>query len=472
MSNPYPPLTTEEVLAATGGVLVGGEGGRTFRGVSIDSRTIVPGNLFVALKGERFDGHDFAAAAARGGAAGLVVDRDIQGVPSGTTVILVRDTVRALGDLARYWRGRFAVPVLAVTGSAGKTTTKEMAAAVLGLDRSVLKTEGNLNNLIGLPLTLLGLAGHHEAAVLELGTNTPGEIARLTQIAAPTAAVITNIGPAHLEGFGSLEGVRREKTDLFLTMPPGGDVAVNNDDPLLRDYASARHRRRVTFGLSPGSLVTARNIAPSPGGGLSFELIVGGEGGPMTLPVAGRHNLSNALAAAAAAWILGAAPVRIREGLAAFRPVKGRMEIVKLANGSYLVDDSYNANPLSVAEALGAVRELKGTGRALVVLGDMLELGAGAADWHRKIGALLAETGTDEVFLKGDFAPETAAGAREGGMAAARIHEFSDPEEAAGLILSVAAPGDWILVKGSRRMKMDAVAALIAARAGRGEERA
>ena len=455
-------LSVPEVLRAARGSLAGdGPSTAVFRGVSTDSRTIAKGNLFVCLKGENFDGHRFAAAAVAAGASGLVVRADAEAALAGLSravpVIRVRDTLRALGDIARFWRVKIGVPVIAITGSTGKTTTKEMTAAILAQTGNVLKTEGNFNNQIGLPLTLLRLNRRQEAAVVELGTNQPGEIGRLTRIAVPDIGVITNIGPAHLEKLKSLDRIRREKSDLFRKMPGSGTAVMNADDASLRFLSGCWKGKRMTFGLRAEADITAGNIRKKQPLGIAFTLKFGRARVAAELNAPGEHNLYNALAAAAAAASFGADLDTIRRGLASFRPLAGRFEIHALRNGAYLIDDAYNANPLSVREALKALQGLKGRRRSAVVLGDMLELGGQAGKLHAGIGRLMAGAGIDRVFLKGDHGRATARGAIAGGLAADRISFYERSGEVLDGLRSFLKKGDWVLVKGSRRMKMEEV---------------
>jgi len=465
-----PLFSIDDVLAATGGTLQGGlpREGILFEGVSTDSRQCSSGNLFVALEGETFDGHNYLDQAIQKGAAGLLIHRRNEKTPRNLPVMLVRDTLQALGDLAHFWRRKFSPTILAITGSSGKTTTKEMAAAILGAGRKILKTEGNFNNLIGLPLTLFNLSHDHTAAILELGTNQRGEIARLTRIAAPEIGLITNIGPAHLEGFANIAGVAEEKKDLFLNMPRSGTIIVNHDDPFLRKSGDAWAGRCISFGLKEGTDVGAEKITYRHARGTSFILHVGEEHQEVSMPIAGEHHVMNALAAAASAWAAGATIADIGRGLTNFSPVPGRMEVLLLNNGVLVINDTYNANPSSVGEALKTLKTLKGKGRSVVVLGDMLELGDQEEIWHQEIGSLLADTGVDRVYLRGRFSGATAAGASKQGLPASSIILREDPEGIASDILSYAKDGDWILVKGSRRMKMEAIVEMMVSQAGRG----
>jgi UDP-N-acetylmuramoyl-tripeptide--D-alanyl-D-alanine ligase len=467
MTDTVPVLSAEEILKATGGNPLRGGSDWSCRGVSTDTRTLTAGNLFIALKGENFDGHDCLAEAAEHGAAGLLIRTDtaekVAVVAKVIPAIGVSDTLKALGSLAGDWRRRFPIPLVAITGSSGKTTTKEMVAAIAARSRNILKTEGNLNNQIGLPLTLLRLRKKHELVIVEMGTNSPGEIATLAAIAAPDVGLITNIGPAHLEGLGSLDAIRQEKGALFEIMAGRGTVILNDSDPAIKLLAGRWRGKRVSFGLSPGTDVTARKIEPAGALGSRFNLFINGIGTPVFLAVAGEHNVMNALAAAAAAWALGFDLHGIAAGLAAFRPVPGRTEIRQLENGAFLMLDTYNANPASVREAIITMQGLRGSGSAIAILGDMLELGEQSERLHQEVGTLIAETNIDDLFLKGTLTKALADGAIRRGFPAERITFFENPEEVVSFLQSRLKEGDWILIKGSRKMKMEAVAANIIA---------
>lgn len=458
-------MTISEVLRATGGDLIRGESEKTFQGVSTDSRHLQEGNLFLCLRGENFDGHRFLAAAASAGAAGFVIQKDaaeeLFRAQEKRPVILVEDTLEALGAIARFWRRKLDVPVIAITGSSGKTTTREMAAGILGLTKKVLKTEGNFNNRVGLPLTLLRLTGRHDVAVLEMGTNMPGEIGCLTRIAEPGIGLITNIGAAHLEKLKSLAGIREEKGALFENMDRTGVAVINRDDKALGLLGRRWQGKRITFGWKQGADVSAREVQKKGQAGIAFLLRAGQEERPVRLQVSGEHNLYNALGAAAAALVFGADLESIGQGLESFRGVSGRFEIHALQNGAHVIDDTYNANPVSVREALKTLKELRGGGDSAVILGDMLELGSRAGAWHKKTGRVIAETGVKSLLLMGDHGRQTAAGALEGGMTAARILFFESPEQVRDQLQSSLKAGDWVLVKGSRKMKMERIVRMI-----------
>ena len=455
-----PEFLLEDVLKATAGNLIAGTSEKTFYGISTDSRLVKKGNLFVALKGEKFDGHDFIKQALQQGAAGIMVSNAESSknlTDKSVAVIKVADTLIAFGDLAQEWRTRFPITVIGLTGSSGKTTTKEMIAAIIGRKKNIVKTEGNLNNLIGLPQTIFRITGQHELAILEMGTNIRGEIKRLTQIAEPDIGLITNVGPAHLAGFGSIDVVREEKGDLFLNMSPSGTIIVNIDDKAVAFCAERWTGRKVTFSMSPNADVTVNDIKINGIKGMSFNLIIGENTQKVEMKIVGLHHVNNAMAAAATACAVGVDIKTIAEGLAEFRPFSGRMEMIKLNNGSFLLDDSYNANPASVREALMTLKDLKVHHNGYVFLGDMLELGAESEEMHRKIGMLIATIGINALFLQGDFSKVTAAGAIEGGLSPENIFSLSGEDNSIHYLKENLKKGDWILVKGSRGMKMEKI---------------
>jgi len=464
-SGNLPAFTVDELVQATGGVPVRGDGGRIISGVCTDSRAMHVGSLFIPLVGDRFDGHDFLARAAQCGASCVLVahshserERD---VPERCAVIQVADTLRALGDIARYHRLRFNVPLVAVTGSSGKTTTKEMICSILGRVMRVLKNRGNYNNLIGLPLTLLEMNIHYDGAVVEMGTNQRGEIARLTEIARPDVGVITNVGPAHLEGFGSLDVVAEEKGALFAGLTANGTAVVNAGDERVKGEARRWSGALVVYGMDDiakdGAAygVTARDIRAVPGGGISFRIVLGDEEHAVRLQTMGRHNVENALAAAAVCRALGCEAETIAGGLADFTGVPGRMAVVPLRNGVRVIDDSYNANPASLRASLDALADVAAEGQRFVVLGDMLELGEAAAERHEEAGRDIAASRVTVLFLEGEHAGHVAAGARAAGMPDKAITIPSDTGVFAATIRTSVRKGDWILVKGSRRMAME-----------------
>jgi UDP-N-acetylmuramoyl-tripeptide--D-alanyl-D-alanine ligase len=430
-----------------GGRLAGHD--RAVDSISIDSRVLSAGALFVALKGEHADGHDFAAAAAARGASGLLVEREL---PIDLPQVVVPDVLAALAACARARRREFPGPVVAVTGSNGKTTTKEMIGAILALRGPALLTRGNLNNHIGVPLTLLSLRAAHTHAVVEMGANHRGEIAHLASIAQPGIGIVTNAGAAHLEGFGSLDGVAEGKGELFAALPRDGVAILNADDRYASRWRSlAAGREIVTFGLDDADYA-ARKVRSSLEQGvprLEFDLVAPGGTARVELALAGMHNLRNALGAAAAAQKAGASLEEVAAGLRAVRPVKGRLEFRPAVNGAVLVDDSYNANPGSLKAGLDACRSFAGS--RWLVLGDMMELGTAAEDLHREIGAYARESGVERLLAVG---PRAKRAADEFGAGGAWFESVEDLiiEARRSLRADVA-----VLVKGSRANRLERV---------------
>jgi UDP-N-acetylmuramoyl-tripeptide--D-alanyl-D-alanine ligase len=386
----------------------------------------------------------------------------------GKFLLRVDDTLKALGDLARAWRRRHSrVEVVAITGSNGKTTTKEMAARVLAGRFRVLQTEGNLNNLIGLPLVLLRLSPDHEVAVLEMGMNLAGEIRRLKEIAEPRVSLITNIARAHLEFLGSLEGVARAKGELWEDLRADDWIAVNRDDPWVANLAGAVRCRKKTFGIREPAEISAEELGTEAGRGIRFSLKLNGEKRSVRLNAFGRHNVYNALGAASLAAILGLSLEEIGAGLGKFQPYAGRGKIYRLGRNLHLLDDTYNANPDSLEATLLAFGEMKAGSRGLVVLGDMLELGPGTAAFHVQAGKRAGELGFGHLFFLGDQREQLAEGARSAGMDEARIHSFADPQKVLESLEEAVEEGDWILVKGSRRMRLERMVEELVKRLGK-----
>lgn len=450
-------FTIEEIARATGGTVFGNAVGR-ISAVTTDSRRVNGGELFVPLRGERFDGHDFIPEAAdRGVKVFIAGSYWIEGneVPPGTTVVAVNDTLSALGDLAAFHRRRFHIPVVGVTGSNGKTTVKEMLASILSLTGKGLKTAGNLNNLVGLPQMLFQLTESDRWVVLEMGMSEPGEIDRLAEIAAPEVGIITNAYAAHLESMGSVEAVARAKGELFLRLPVGGCAVYNADAPLITLLPSPAGVKRISFGLHGGD-ISAGAMEKMELHGQRFILNLPGRELPVNLKALGLHNVSNALAAAAAASALGVAPELIVRGLEQFSPYDKRFNLEEL-DGIVLIDDSYNANPASMGAALTTLREIRAKGRAIAVLGDMLELGEAAKEAHLELGKVAASC-VEHLYLMGDMAETVADGARKGGLLEENMIIAKSHEEILANLRRCVAAGDFILVKGSRGMGMEAVA--------------
>lgn len=439
-------LTLSQAAVAYGGTLLYPD--CRFSRVSTDTRTLARGELFVALRGETYDGHLFLKEVAND-ACGLVVQYPDRQVDKPQWV--VPDTVVALGQLAKLARDQFDGPLIALTGSSGKTTVKEMLASILTCVAPVLATRGNLNNHIGVPKTLLALAKEHRYAVLEMGASGPGEIAYLVSLARPTIALVNNVMPAHVEGFGSLAGVAAAKGEIYGGLDASGTAVINLDEPWARDW-----RRKlpcmnvVTFSLEQeGADVGASNIRFDHRGNPAFTLHVAGEELPVSLPAPGRHNVSNALAAAACALAAGISPTTIAAGLEAIQTVSGRMEFKDGPRGSTVIDDSYNANPGSVKAAIDVLGALDG--QRLLVLGDMAELGPEARALHREVGEYAQATGIDQLLATGQLSKEAVAGFGEQGQ------WFADKDALVRHLRKTLDENTTALVKGSRSAAMDEV---------------
>ncbi|MGE0370527.1 MAG: UDP-N-acetylmuramoyl-tripeptide--D-alanyl-D-alanine ligase [Gammaproteobacteria bacterium] len=444
-------MMLSELARLVGGELRGAD--RRFDAVGTDTRTLGAGTLFVALRGGNFDAHEFLAAAAARGAVAALVERD---GAAGLPVVRVADTRVALGRLARAWRDRFAIPLVAVTGSNGKTTVKGMLAAILGVRGSCLSTRGNLNNDIGVPLTLLNLRSDNRSAVIEMGANHPGDIEYLTGLARPTVALITNAAPAHLAGFGDITGVARAKGEIFSGLFPDGFAVINADDPRegLWRVMAAPHRI-VSFGLRYAADVTARDLHLNAALGCSFTLATPAGEAAVELALSGRHNVMNALAAAAAAYAAGASMADIVHGLEAMRAVDGRLQLKRGIGAARVIDDTYNANPGSVKAALEVLAVSGAGGDRILVLGDMGELGNAGQALHEQVGRQARAIGVTRVYAVGELA-RTVAGAFGKGAA-----HFPDQDALIAALradlAAVAQAPVTVLVKGSRSMRMERV---------------
>ncbi len=460
-------FTIGEIARIIGATLKGNSDA-VLAGISTDSRSISPGQLFVPLTGENFNGHDFIQAVAAKGAAASLAESDWSTpvtLPQNFIILRVADTLRALGDIAAAQRKRHHPKMFAITGSNGKTTTKEMLASILAGIGAGLKTEGNLNNLVGLPGMLFRLNSQHRWCVLEMGMSKPGEIDRLAEISFPEIGVVLNVFPAHLESMGNVENVAKAKGELLLRIPDGGVAVVNADDPLVSALPSPKGVERVTFGIDSGD-IRASDISPPGVAGQTFTLDLHGDRHKIAMKTYGRHTVYSALAAAAAAFAAGTPPEIICAGLENFVLFDRRFCLEEL-NGVFLVDDSYNANPGSMKAALSAIGELKGSRRALVALGDMLEMGGNERKMHHALGIEAASV-ANRLYLYGELSSETARGALEAGMNSEDLIMGGSHAEIADHILADIEDGDFILVKGSRGMKMDKVAQRIRERKGRG----
>ncbi|MFQ5808414.1 MAG: UDP-N-acetylmuramoyl-tripeptide--D-alanyl-D-alanine ligase [Armatimonadota bacterium] len=451
-------LTVQDVADTCGGRIVHGGAGTRLAGIATDTRALRPGELFVALPGERYDGHDFLVDAAKSGALAIVGARDVRDeLPNGVAVILVEDTVRALGALAAAHRRRHDVPLVAVTGSTGKTTTKEMLRHALQQTcPPVLASEGTENNEIGVPLTLLRLDAEHRAVTLEFAMRGRGEIAYLTKVASPTVGVVTNVGSSHVGRLGSLAEVAAAKAELVSGLGREGTAVLNADDALVAGMRDVAPGPVLTFGLDSAADVTARDLRSEGWSGTTFLLQTRDEEQEVSLRLPGRHNVSNALAAAAAALAVSASLQDIAAALELFECLPGRGRLIRSPGGFTIIDDTYNASPASVRAALAVIREAPSTGRTIVALGDMLELGDSAPEAHRRAGADMAAHGIDLVLSVGEYAPEVVEGvtAAGGGTVA---HGFAGKEALLARLRAELRPDDTVLVKGSRAVGMEEI---------------
>ena len=447
------PTTLEQIAQFAGAKLESGDRDISVDKISTDSRTVKRGELFVALRGENFDGHEFVGVAAQAGAAGAIVDLGWKGkVPENFAVLRGEDTLRAYQDLAANYRKSLQLKVLAITGSNGKTSTKDFAAAVLGRRFRVTKTEGNFNNHVGLPRTILEATSSDQIAVWEIGMNHPGEVAALAQIAAPDAAIITNIGIAHIEFMGSRDAIAKEKGMLADAIGPGGWVILNADDPFSADMAS-RTRARVIFAGTTGGTVCAGEITQSANGS-DFTILEGAHRCRAQLPVPGLHMSQNALLAVAAGRAFGLSLEECAAGLAAAPLSKARLQI-KQIHGVQFIDDSYNANPDSMKAALRTLVELDADGKRIAVLGEMRELGAESERGHREVGEEAATLGIDQLIAIGEMGEIITRAAQKAGLK--KCLAVGSTSEAAETLDAIATPGDLVLVKGSRSARMERV---------------
>jgi len=445
-------FSVKEILEETEGRLISGKPSVVFSGVSTDTRAIERGSLFIAIKGPNFDGHDFISEAAKKGANGAVVSRDLPSPNADLAIIRVEDTVKAFGGIANFHRSKFDIPVIALTGSNGKTTTKEMLALVLSAKYNVLKNEGTENNFIGVPKTLLKLDKVHDMAVVELGTNHFGEIAYLADIVQPNCGIIINIGPSHLEFFGSVENIMSEKLDLLKRIGEEGFAIVNGDDSGLVSASKRLCEEVMTFGLSDSCDFIADRIRES-GYGINFALNFTHL---IKLRILGKHNIYNALAAIAAGSLYGIEVEAAAKALADFVLPKMRMEYLA-CKGIDFIFDCYNSNPLSMKSAIETLRDMDSGRRKVVVAGDMLELGESAPELHREMGKFAAKAKVDLLVSVGPLSRYILEGAQEEGIGGKALLHFENSVEAAKALKDILRQGDLVLVKGSRGMKMEEI---------------
>ncbi len=450
-------MTFHELAEVVGGRLLAGSPDQVLTGVVTDSRKVTPGCLFIPLKGEQVDGHRFIRQALLNGAAiALTEHADVEGEGGG--LILVSSTLNALHDMARHHLSKTGVKVVGVTGSVGKTTTKDMIAAVLSQRYRVLKSEGNLNTEVGLPLTIFNIEADHQVAVLEMGMRGPGEIAELCRIARPDVAVLTNISEVHLELLGSIENIALAKAEILEALSDQGVAVINADDKWVMKMSAKAPGKVITYGITHQAGAMAYEIEAMGLEGSRFSVDLDGErAGRAYLPVPGEHNVLNALAAVSVGRFFDMSFAEIKEGLASFTPSAQRLNVINLPDGSILINDSYNAGPKSVAATLGVLRDVRGDRPAIAVLGDMLELGEAAEQAHLRVGALVYSTGVDRLITRGPLARRIAKGAVDAGMAPERIRVAIGNHDALQALLDWLKPGSAVLVKGSRGMAMEEI---------------
>ena len=450
-------LTLKQLLEAVDGTLLGefDDLDTAVADVSTDSRKITPGCLFIPLEGERFDGHSFINSSLEAGAAGCLTAREREGYLPGKFYIKVRSTQRALWDLARYYKKLFPIPFVAITGSVGKTTTKDMVAAVLGARFRVHKTEGNFNNDIGVPLTLLKLERDHEVCVVEMGMDHAGEIDYLARLVEPDIALITNIGDAHIENLGSRENIFKAKCEIFPHLSRDGLAVLNGDDPMLATLRDALPQRTVFVGSGEGLDYTACDLSSDGAGHLDCRIKTPRSQFQADIPALGQHMIYPTLMAAAVAEALGMAPDEIVRGIGAFLPTKMRMNIVRCKGDIVILNDAYNANPQSMRAAAAVLGDAGQKRRKVAVVGDMKELGPGSEQFHWAVGGYFAQSGADRLIAVGDLARFMAEGAKSAGLE--QSDYFPTLDAAKNALTREVRPGATILVKASRSMAFEKV---------------
>ena len=455
-------ITLDELIKVVSGEIQLGPyaSDRMIHGISIDSRSIAEGNLFVAILGERLDGHQFVSEVAEKGATAVVIAKEKKNSIQRETfkrvaVIVVNDTKKALRDMASWYRRKFDLPTVAVTGTNGKTTTKEMIAEVLSSKYEVLRSPQSYNNLVGVPLTIFQLNSNSEALVLELGMSSPGEIGILTRISSPSVGVITNIGPAHLESMESLEKIAKAKFELPDNMPSPKTLVLNADDQILAKRIKQKKPDEtvISFSIKKKADFIADQIRANGNGYVSFKV---NRSLPVNLMLLGWHNVYNALAAFAVGSFLGLDEQKIKQGLEKCTPSQLRMELIEIGN-IRVINDSYNANPVSMEKALETLKNMKTPGKKVAVLGDMLELGEEAIDFHLEVGRKAAQVSVNLLLTVGELARFIGEGAQEAGMNSRDILTFENNEQVALCLLEKLKDGDLILVKGSRKMRMEEI---------------
>ncbi len=453
-------LTISEIVRATGGVLLSGKEDAIVSEITTDSRNTSNGALFVPLKGERFDGHEFIAMAFKNGALGCVTHSEVDmsyTVHENKCVIRVTDTLAALREIATYYRSKFPIPIVGITGSVGKTTTKDMIACVLEQKYTVLKTQGNFNNEIGVPLTIFNLENIHEIGVLEMGMSGLGEISRLVSIVKPQTAVITNIGLSHIENLGSKENILKAKMELFEQLNEDDFVILNGDDPLLFKLKGKINYKTMFFGINnPECDILAQNIIKDGDAGINFDIDIEKVRYTIKLSVMGEHNIYNALAAITIGLKYNVDIDDIIKGLFEFKSGNMRMDVFE-ANGVRVINDCYNASPASMEAGIKILKDTKSGNRKIAILGDMFELGEWSLSLHKEVGTFVANNDVDILITVGVNAANIGIGAIEAGMPKEKIMSFNSNSEAINFIKDFLKQLDIVLIKGSRGMKMEEI---------------
>ncbi len=469
-------MKTKEICDAVQGVWISGDPDKVATGISTDSRTITPGEFFIPIKGENFDGNEYILKAVGRGASGFFVQRGfvVKGIENrkDIAVIEVADPKYAMGDLAQGYLKKFNVQVIGVTGSNGKTSTKEMIASILEKAMPVLKNEGSFNNDIGVPLTLFKLTRLHKVLVIEIGMNHSGEIRRLVSICPPNIGVVTNVGEAHVEFFGSLDKIAEAKFELLEQMTDKNLAVLNAEDKRVSEFAKRTKAESIFFGIngSKSTFWSSEIQFSNDPWGVGFKLHTPGGETDIFLPILGEHQVSNALAAAAAAWQVVPDLNIIKRGLESFKPAKMRMQLIPI-KGFTLINDAYNANPRSMASALDTLNQLIPKGRKMVVLGDMRELGSQGEQAHRDIGERIAQTGDIACLITvGDAAQRIAQGAKDSSMDPSRIFTCANNQEAIDILKNDIKPGDLVLLKASRKLEFEKIANALVSWADESEE--
>lgn len=453
-------FTLTQVMQVTNAVLKKITSASIFGGVTTDTRKVEEGMLFVALKGEKFDGHDFIAEAAKKGAIGAIVNKDydvsrLEDVE--IDILAVNDTLKAYQDLAKLWRSKFSIPVIGITGSNGKTTTKDLTAAVLSGKWNVLKTQANFNNEIGLPMTLLQLNKSYDVAVVEMGMRGLGQIKLLTDIAKPTIGVITNVGETHMELLGSIENIAKAKSEMAQAIEIDGKVVLNADDEHVAKMHEVTKARPIYFGINHAADVKAFNVKTVGEGKTEFDAFIGENMAHFTLNMLGIHNVYNCLAALAVGYACGLTIEEMQKGLASFKPTAMRFEYKKVGDFN-VINDAYNASPMSTKAALSNLAKVT-DGRKILVMGDMFELGSVEVKAHEDIAVQAKEAGVSIIVTRGTLTQNTARKAREIGIP--EVYECANHEEAVAILKKVLQKDDTVLFKGSHGMHMEKIIELL-----------